>query len=90
MYPLVRSTMPLDSGSLGGVCTILQPNAPANAITGSHSLALPMPDSRSHTSRVGTAVKVCSRRSHIPAKRSSVVRDGKIRAPAKREWEATI
>ena len=75
----IRSTMPLDSGSLGGRSLISKPKEPANAATGSVGRRRPMPDSLSHNSRDGTACASCSS-AHIPPSRSGVVRDGSIRA----------
>ena len=48
-----------------------------------------MPDSLSQTSRRGTAPKDDSN-DHIPRQRSSVVREGIMRAQMKRECDAVI
>jgi hypothetical protein len=52
--PLRRSTMPLDSGSLGGSSTTLVASVPANTATGSVTLRRPMPGSLSQINRRGT------------------------------------
>mgnify|MGYP007028010111 CR=1 FL=1 len=79
-----------DSGSLGRACTISVPIAPANAATASHRRALPMPASRSHTNRLGTALKSCPMSCHIPAIRPSVERVESRQAAANRECDAAI
>lgn len=50
----------------------------------------PIPASLSHTSRRGTAPSWSASNDHIPATRSSLVREGSILAVRNREYEVTI
>jgi hypothetical protein len=68
--PLLRSTMPLNSGSRGGANRIRVANVPANAAAG--ALTRPVPpiaDSRSQTSVFATR-PICEINVHIPDNRS--------------------
>jgi hypothetical protein len=83
--PLLRSTIPLNSGSRGGTRRILVARVPANAAAG--TLTRPVPpiaDSRSHTIVFGTRPS-WEISSHIPARMSPACRDGIIVADRNRE-----
>lgn len=88
--PLLRSTIPLNSGSRGGANRILVANVPANAAAG--TLTRPVPpiaDSRSQTSVLGTR-PIPAINCHIPDRMSPAWRDGIIVADRNRENPNTI
>ena len=83
--PLLRSTIPLNSGSRGGASRTRVARVPANAAAG--TLTRPVPpiaDSRPQTSVFGTRPN-CEINCHIPAKMSPAWRDGIIVADRNRE-----
>lgn len=83
--PLLRSTIPLNSGSLGGASRILVARVPANAAAGAVSFPVPpIADSRSQTSVLGTRPS-WEISSHIPDRMSPACRDGIIVAEWNRE-----
>jgi hypothetical protein len=75
----ILAVMPLDAETRGGSSSISNPKEPADAATGSVGQRLPMPDSLSCSSLDGTAC-ACFNGAHVPPIRSSVVREGSIRA----------
>ena len=75
---MVRSTMPLVSGSRGGASTIRVPRVPANAAAGGEGRPLPpIADSRSHHRVFVTAPREWMI-DHMPARMSPAVREGII------------
>ena len=89
-HPSRRSTIPLDSGSLGGNSTSLVANVPMNDATPpARRCPRPIPGSLSHNNRRGTAPS-CWISSHDPNSKSSVLRVGTIRPTTNRECAATI
>jgi hypothetical protein len=83
--PLLRSTGPLNSGSLGGANLIRVANVPAKAAAGTVTIPLPpMADSRSQINVLGTQPRP-TMSCHILANRSPACREGSIIAVKNRE-----
>jgi hypothetical protein len=83
--PLLRSTMPLNSGSFGGASRILVASVPANAAAGTDTRPVPpIADSRSQTDVFGTRPS-WEISSHIPDRMSPPCRKGIIIAEWNRE-----
>jgi hypothetical protein len=83
--PLLRSTIPLNSGSRGGASLILVASVPANAAAGDVSFPVPpIADSRSQTSVLVTRPSSLIR-AHMPESRSPPWREGNILAARNRE-----
>lgn len=88
--PLRRSTIPFDSGSLGGNSTSLVARVPMNAGTPSERYGpRPIPRSLSHNNRLGTRPSSWSS-CHMPSSRSSVALVGIIRPSMNLEYANVI